>query len=284
MFQSTRPRGARLQHRSRSLLAGVSIHAPTWGATKRLRYSITSGCFNPRAHVGRDSFAMCRRAQLPCFNPRAHVGRDLLNIVGLILFLVSIHAPTWGATYIVTVDADDYEVSIHAPTWGATRRSKSNIQVSSCFNPRAHVGRDRSFLTTRDGLTVSIHAPTWGATLSGSRLSRTARCFNPRAHVGRDWSRRSFYQQRYGFNPRAHVGRDLLSTQTQADLLVSIHAPTWGATSSGCVTISQSGLFQSTRPRGARLPLIFSGSSRPLFQSTRPRGARQSDARKDCAV
>ncbi len=33
-------------------------------------------------------------------------------------------------------------VSIHAPTWGATMRSRASISVSS-FNSRAHVGRDK---------------------------------------------------------------------------------------------------------------------------------------------
>ena len=54
---------------------------------------------------------------------------------------------------------------------------------------------------------------------------------------------------------------------------VSIHAPTWGATPSVFVmrVISQ---FQSTRPRGARLPCEGAHKVEVMFQSTRPRGAR----------
>ena len=33
------------------------------------------------------------------------------------------------------------------------------------------------------------------------------------------------------FNPRAHVGRDLSRRKTAVEVKVSIHAPTWGATS-----------------------------------------------------
>ena len=78
---------------------------------------------------------------------------------------------------------------------------------------------------------------------------------------------------------------------------VSIHAPAWGATPSRWKHAWQSFGFQSTRPRGARLPhrgmhgrnirvsihapawgATFSSrlsvSSRARFQSTRPRGAR----------
>ena len=99
-----------------------------------------------------------------------------------------------------------YLVSIHAPTWGATIESGVMTSIS-CFNPRAHVGRDhaagirnsiRRFQSTRPrgarritksivilnmpfqstrprgarlppvvpayAVPVSIHAPTWGAT------------------------------------------------------------------------------------------------------------------------
>ena len=55
----------------------VSIHAPTWGATiKWFNSSVMHGSFNPRAHVGRDSTKCKSRFNTKCFNPRAHVGRD----------------------------------------------------------------------------------------------------------------------------------------------------------------------------------------------------------------
>ena len=100
-FQSTRPRGARHAHSDRvGIKRGVSIHAPTRGATEsRMRSSAASGCFNPRAHAGRDetpSMALASlavfqstrprgarrwprapRARGGGFNPRAHAGRDL---------------------------------------------------------------------------------------------------------------------------------------------------------------------------------------------------------------
>ena len=36
----------------------------------------------------------------------------------------------------------------------------------SCFNPRAHAGRDNNIKITKDLMVVSIHAPTRGATLN----------------------------------------------------------------------------------------------------------------------
>ncbi len=55
--------------------------------------------------------------------------------------------------------------------------------------------------------------------------------------------------------------------------IVSIHAPTWGATGlSGGGTIVTK--FQSTRPHGARLALFGICFNNFMFQSTRPHGAR----------
>jgi len=56
MFQSTRPRGARLLSRPYGLYSQlVSIHAPAWGATPSIASRISRiNSFNPRARVGRD--------------------------------------------------------------------------------------------------------------------------------------------------------------------------------------------------------------------------------------
>jgi len=37
-------------------------------------------------------------ANINRFNPRARVGRDIANMAELESFIVSIHAPAWGAT------------------------------------------------------------------------------------------------------------------------------------------------------------------------------------------
>ena len=77
-FQSTRPRGARLNDlEARYMELIVSIHAPAWGATATGRRSpaIDSG-FNPRARVGRDICGFQDVPDFRSFNPRARVGRD----------------------------------------------------------------------------------------------------------------------------------------------------------------------------------------------------------------
>ena len=75
------------------------------------------------------------------------------------------------------------------------------------------------------------------------------------------------------FNPRAHVGRDVSCFSPPRADGVSIHAPTWGATSK-IVRRSSRLLFQSTRPRGARHAWCMTTAMKKAFQSTRPRGAR----------
>ncbi len=77
MFQSTHPRGVRLDLAKSTLNLNVSIHAPTWGATywSRSHHSDIL-CFNPRTHVGCDAlsfFGLCFKLS---FNPRTHVGCD----------------------------------------------------------------------------------------------------------------------------------------------------------------------------------------------------------------
>ena len=102
LFQSTRPRGARLvADRAIREYCKVSIHAPAWGATIRSkRLQTMRMCFNPRARVGRDRIAAIRLGGLAefqstrprgarqkpvalykwllSFNPRARVGRDII--------------------------------------------------------------------------------------------------------------------------------------------------------------------------------------------------------------
>jgi len=102
MFQSTRPRGARLGLGTiQGAQAKVSIHAPAWGAT--------SGGVRNVAYGGG-------------FNPRARVGRDYTKDIFVELAeKVSIHAPAWGATPTVFFITPYVKVSIHAPAWGATK-------------------------------------------------------------------------------------------------------------------------------------------------------------------
>ena len=56
--------------------------------------------------------------------------------------MISIHAPTKGATAMVTLDHIAKEISIHAPTKGATATVHPYRQICKNFNPRSHEGSD----------------------------------------------------------------------------------------------------------------------------------------------
>ena len=123
----------------------------------------------------------------------------------------------------------------------------------SGFNPRAREGRDVRAGDVFCRGHVSIHAPARGATLFSFFSSLGRICFNPRAREGRDL---------FGEPRRAWLDG------------VSIHAPARGATGVSRILCANIGMFQSTRPRGARHNSLHARRGHSMFQSTRPRGAR----------
>ena len=116
-----------------------------------------------------------------------HGVRLIVPVLHLIRYIVSIHAPTRGATYHYVRYSSFSDVSIHAPTRGATFAEFLFFFIAESFNPRTHTGCD-SFYIDRiyelaefqsthphgvrppsGGLVcvtefVSIHAPTRGTT------------------------------------------------------------------------------------------------------------------------
>ena len=108
--------------------------------------------------------------------------------------------------------------------------------VSLCFNPRTRVGCDyTSAMYCNTEAEVSIHAPAWGATQSvGYALSKCGV---------------SIHAPAWGATAKTRLKHRGYS--------VSIHAPAWGATRyiKSSVSIFR---FQSTHPRGVRLPKMQS--------------------------
>ncbi len=121
---------------------------------------------------------------------------------------------------------------------------------------------------------VSIHAPAWGATRSLLLICGLHTSFNPRARMGRDTDRAlHLHQSRVSIHAPAW-GATTEKVSNHDKRLVSIHAPAWGATPSG-IWPGLLGLFQSTRPHGARHDGKLEDHGTRLFQSTRPHGARR---------
>ena len=101
---------------------------------------------------------------IKCFNPRAHVGRDSkLRTNGYTAF-VSIHAPTWGATDAIANALAPLFVSIHAPTWGATHNTGDASWAIPFQSTRPRGARLQNTYPKLGTSKVSIHVPTWGAT------------------------------------------------------------------------------------------------------------------------
>ena len=131
----------------------------------------------------------------------------MIHSLALMPLLISIHAPTRGATTGSGNLFGDSIISIHAPTRGATpmlqlRYSRKPISIHAPTRG-ATIGLHAIYATP----VISIHAPTRGATYNGAKYFIHCADFNPRSHEGSDRS----------------TGR--LSTV----LCISIHAPTRGA-------------------------------------------------------
>ena len=122
----------------------ISIHAPTRGATcKHNLLLYHNQYFNPRSHKGSDYAEGYYSPSTSDFNPRSHKGSDFVPFPQETkLALISIHAPTRGATdYILDMDFL-FSISIHAPTRGATFCQIHTEQHYQYFNPRSHKGSD----------------------------------------------------------------------------------------------------------------------------------------------
>ena len=145
---------------------------------------------------------------VPSFNPRTHVGCDPNHLLCLRQTGVSIHAPTWGATYCAVASKTTRRFQSTHPR--GVRRFK--LRLMSVYY-RFQSTHPRGVRLAWHGIQafasqVSIHAPTWGATDARMKHSRRKPCFNPRTHVGCDSAKARFLATLIGFNPRTHVGCD----------------------------------------------------------------------------
>ena len=189
----------------------VSIHAPAWGATCRhvrqracLRVSIHAPAWGA---TPAQPAAGTTAGRFQSTHPR---GVRLALIMGLasINKFQSTH-PRGVRQQHGDAARDGFVVSIHAPAWGATASRIHRSARACCFNPRTRVGCD---LLPAPGhvahAAVSIHAPAWGATVPPSSGQGWRACFNPRTRVGCDLGWIAILAAQQGFNPRTRVGCD----------------------------------------------------------------------------
>ena len=217
-------------------LQTISIHAPTRGATilAIVVWVATQFQFTPLREGRHRAILIKAGGSIFQFTPLRE-GRLLWRKKESLSFaMISIHAPTRGAT-VVIIDLWQlvHAISIHAPTRGATHRLETKNMV----------GR------------ISIHAPTRGATrrvrrptgwsglfqftpLREGRLllfQHSMFCysyFNSRPYArGDQYLKFCKRKPCFYFNSRPYARGDTLYTGARlSDHLISIHAPTRGAT------------------------------------------------------
>ena len=185
MFQSTHPRGVRLDYKCAHCcpIQFQSTH-PRGVRLNWIAYEANSDGFNPRTHGGCDSSGHTSCCICTCFNPRTHGGCDSETKHAFYTIKVSIHAPTGGATTVKELFSDSV---LFQSTHPRGVRQGDPIIFYPCI--------------------VSIYAPTGGATapmgLNSNRIQFQST--HPRG------VRRSLffmYTYCHSFNPRTHGGCD----------------------------------------------------------------------------
>ena len=173
--------------------------------------------------------------------------------------IISIHAPTRGATFCSQNQHHAGKISIHAPTRGATF-------LCGCRARRE---------------IISIHAPTRGATQSQVTQLNSDLHFNPRSHKGSDVIDPARTPRAYKISIHAPTrGATTFSGNVAVPTGISIHAPTRGATTMQLVSEEDIKKFQSTLPQGERHNNTGISIAADRFQSTLPQGERRVSSTK----
>ena len=212
------------------------------------------------------------------FNPRSHVGSDCQFELSVSCAIVSIHAPTWGTTDTGARGALGVEVSIHAPTWGATDWSKFTAPWYK-FQSTLPRGERPSYLRVatspsgfqstlprgerRSAMLLTLKSVWFQSTLPrGERhnfgvefdITKVFQSTLPRGERPIQLLHPRHHQP--SFNPRSNVGSDLIFFLVGLQFTqVSIHAPTWGATSDTPEGLSVQPVSIHAPTWGATLPL-----------------------------
>jgi len=128
-----------------------------------------------------------------------------------------------------TAAPNDYIVSIHAPAWGATQFDSTTNSFGEFQSTRPHGARRIYRLTSGPGYKFQSTRP------HGARLNKTFSFvhrtgFNPRARMGRDRNKSLFDEISVVSIHAPAWGATIYRLSRSGALPVSIHAPAWGAT------------------------------------------------------
>ena len=121
-------------------------------------------------------------------------------------------------------------ISILAPTRGATCFPMILQSCGVDFNPRSHEGSDCFFIGQQTQHIRFQSSLPRGERPSACMESRRLTNFNPRSHEGSDDDTTDVYFGTSDFNPRSHEGSDIIENNNSRNSIISILAPTRGAT------------------------------------------------------
>ena len=104
-----------------SITFHISIHAPSWGATLLTSFSRPrKSNFNPRTLVGCDILKSIYNTLYIYFNPRTLVGCDTMTVCFWKPGTIFQSTHPRGVRPMEQIQGTSIVISIHAPSWGAT--------------------------------------------------------------------------------------------------------------------------------------------------------------------
>ena len=146
----------------------ISIHAPAWGATSRVRVRRFFVSISIHAPAwGATLLFLLFNQFFVYFNPRTRMGCDLMFVSYLIDFYINFNPRTRMGCDAPSARRKERVRKFQSTHPHGVRRDRSQAPrpIYGYFNPRTrmgcdYVGRDRRLIR----LPISIHAPAWGAT------------------------------------------------------------------------------------------------------------------------
>ena len=123
------------------------------------------------------------------------------------------------------------DISIHAPAWGATQSGPVCKRSHTDFNPRTRMGCDHTEPAKDQGLGKFQSTHPHGVRLLREVNGVILGDFNPRTRMGCDLfcpirlPPTTIFQSTHPHGVRPAAAYDIL-----VNLVISIHAPAWGAT------------------------------------------------------
>ena len=171
------------------------------------------------------------------FNPRSHEGSDGIFADLYAKKVISIHAPTRGATrycfciklvigfqstlprgerqLFEVANAAVKSISIHAPTRGATFANAIKLDKLLFQSTLPRGERHSVCINFFCALKISIHAPTRGATRCSYKLTNMSLISIHAPTRGATMTSTGYVRRMCNFNPRSHEGSDPWSDQPQ---------------------------------------------------------------------